>query len=222
MGAYYKPVNLEDMSAIYSHDFGSGLKLMEHSWVGNTFVNAVLNEIENGTWKNKPISWICDYDDDMEDYYSNSSNLAFNNNTREDIENYNESDIIIINLDKKEFVNFGLLPIVWEDDKKWIVNPFSLLTSSTTERMGGGDYSNSHSFRGSWSGDRFIIVRDIKLVPVTFEDITIDSLFYEEINQKPSNKMKKTVIEAVLTENNKRTRKSVFKRLLKPNEVVRN
>ena len=29
----------------YSHDYNNGLKLMEHSWLGNTFVNAVCSEL---------------------------------------------------------------------------------------------------------------------------------------------------------------------------------
>ena len=45
MGQYYKPINLDDKQWLYSHDFGDGLKLMEHSWIGNDFVGAV-----GGSW----------------------------------------------------------------------------------------------------------------------------------------------------------------------------
>ena len=46
MGQYYKPAILGKnkktvLQWIYSHSFGSGLKLMEHSWAKNPFVRAV-------------------------------------------------------------------------------------------------------------------------------------------------------------------------------------
>lgn len=52
MGQYFLPAllkcqennvkNTEDVIMhFYSHDYNNGLKLMEHSWLGNTFVNAV-------------------------------------------------------------------------------------------------------------------------------------------------------------------------------------
>lgn len=45
MGQYYHPVILSEknkpLAYVYSHDFGSGLKLMEHSWIPNAFVRFV-------------------------------------------------------------------------------------------------------------------------------------------------------------------------------------
>ena len=41
MGQYYQPLLIDDsgsMITAYSHDFDNGLKLMEHSWIGNNFV----------------------------------------------------------------------------------------------------------------------------------------------------------------------------------------
>ena len=61
MGQYYRPLMIfedgEERSA-YSHAFDNGLKLMEHSWVGNNFVNAVLHEIEDRPAR---VAWIGDY-----------------------------------------------------------------------------------------------------------------------------------------------------------------
>ena len=54
MGQYYKPCVLKKnyknvkqpvISGLYSHEFGNGLKLMEHSWVGNNFVRAAMQLI---------------------------------------------------------------------------------------------------------------------------------------------------------------------------------
>lgn len=39
MGQYCEPIiigaeNAQDIKTVYSHNFDSGLKLMEHSWIG--------------------------------------------------------------------------------------------------------------------------------------------------------------------------------------------
>ncbi|QAY05883.1 hypothetical protein SEA_EWOK_74 [Mycobacterium phage Ewok] len=44
MGQYYRPTVVDQHNNIlftaYSHEFDSGLKLLEHSWIGNDFVQA--------------------------------------------------------------------------------------------------------------------------------------------------------------------------------------
>ena len=49
MGQYYKPIFLNEnnkpISYAYSHDFGSGLKLMEHSWMLTPFVRFIENQL---------------------------------------------------------------------------------------------------------------------------------------------------------------------------------
>ena len=51
MGQYYKPIILEPRGGVkawfYSHEYGNGLKLMEHSYIGNSFCNAVENYLTN-------------------------------------------------------------------------------------------------------------------------------------------------------------------------------
>lgn len=50
MGQYYMPTLIAKggtISTLYSHDYDNGLKLMEHSYIGNTFVSAVCTQI----WK---------------------------------------------------------------------------------------------------------------------------------------------------------------------------
>lgn len=64
MGQYYMPTLIAKdgtISTLYSHDYDNGLKLMEHSYIGNKFVSAVCTQI----WK-KPtkLAWIGDYSDD--------------------------------------------------------------------------------------------------------------------------------------------------------------
>lgn len=61
MGQYYMPTLIAKdgtISTLYSHEYDNGLKLMEHSYIGNNFVDAVCTQI----WKNPmKVAWIGDY-----------------------------------------------------------------------------------------------------------------------------------------------------------------
>jgi len=48
MGQYYKPISIEKKQYVCSHAYGNGLKLMEHSWIGNDFVGVVEDLIAEG------------------------------------------------------------------------------------------------------------------------------------------------------------------------------
>ena len=64
MGQYYIPLLINDggaISTLLSHEFGEGLKLREHSWIGNHFVNAVLCLLDNTPQR---LAWIGDYSND--------------------------------------------------------------------------------------------------------------------------------------------------------------
>ena len=65
MGQYYMPVILDSkkkkpLGYACSHDFGNGLKLMEHSYIGNEFVSFI-ESLLIGTPKN--LVWAGDYAD---------------------------------------------------------------------------------------------------------------------------------------------------------------
>ena len=65
MGQYYKPTLIGARGKIrwlYSHEYNNGLKLMEHSYIGNNFVNAVLSQILDHPMK---LAWIGDYSPDV-------------------------------------------------------------------------------------------------------------------------------------------------------------
>ena len=56
MGQYYKSVTVDTKECVVSWDFGSGAKLMEHSWMKYPFVKFVENLIaEDGVWHGKRI-----------------------------------------------------------------------------------------------------------------------------------------------------------------------
>lgn len=64
MGQYYKPIFLNEknkpVSFAYSHDFGCGLKLMEHSWMKNDFVRFIEKQLIDNPQK---LVWAGDYAD---------------------------------------------------------------------------------------------------------------------------------------------------------------
>jgi hypothetical protein len=63
MGQYYKPCLLTRTGKtvkawLYSHRYGNGLKIMEHSWITNGFVETVESLlIPGGPWYKQPIVW---------------------------------------------------------------------------------------------------------------------------------------------------------------------
>ena len=62
MGQYWKPVSVEKREHVYSHRYGNGLKLMEHSYINNGFVKAVESLIaKGGAWYGDRIVWAGDY-----------------------------------------------------------------------------------------------------------------------------------------------------------------
>ncbi len=138
MGQYYKPINIENGQWLYSHDYGSGLKLMEHSWVGNKFSGAVMKLLaEGGQWYKKPIVWCGDYFDEPgeEDYYDNVKDEDKIMPT-EYFSQEEQSKVVLVNHTTEQYVVYSKLTV---DSDGWRVNPLPLLTALGNGR-GGGDY----------------------------------------------------------------------------------
>jgi hypothetical protein len=208
MGQYYKPINLDKKQYVYSHDFDNGLKLMEHSWIGNKFVNIVEALIaEGGAWHGDRIVWAGDYADpekgakvqkfkdsysgEMKTYKPNLFDLI-----DEDVKpemkikpcggkNYR----YVINTDTKEFVDTKKIPLsdVYTDDKgkEWpfTINPLPILTCEGNGR--GGDLHKEDPLVGTWARQR-VTVSDLK--PKGYKEIAFD--LYED--DKPAQLTKKT------------------------------
>ena len=182
MGQYYMPVikRGSKMRRVYSHNFGNGLKLMEHSYVGNKFVNVIANEIVDNPAQ---LYWLGDYseptDFKSESMFKRIYDYAWGRkkNTGTTVENprteFNwREDWYFINHTKKEFT---LMP----KEGDWVITPISLLTAIGNGR-GGGDYRNPNdeSMVGYWAGDKVSLSR--KKPEGKYIDITEDVDFYEK------------------------------------------
>lgn len=168
MGQYYMPLSLEKKQSVYSHDYNNGLKLMEHSWIGNDFVNVVERLIaEGGAWFGDRIVWAGDYADPEKDengkpimyesegrkYDETLYHLVRENNIRPTFEGKSPKFRYLINMDTKEFVDMKKVP---GDDDGWQIHPLPLLTCEGNGR-GGGDYHGESELIGKWARNRVTV-----------------------------------------------------------------
>ncbi len=180
MGQYFKPINLEKKEWMYTHRYKQGMKLMEHSYIKNSFVEAVeVLLTEFGPWYKCKFVWAGDYADveketmvkGNEDSGENLFNLMDEVKGIESIAPYeidkirekNKIDLkdfpFIVNHSKKYFVDKRN---VKEFDDGWKIHPLPLLTCEGNGR-GGGDYKSEidESLIGLWSRDSISIEKEI-------------------------------------------------------------
>lgn len=175
MGQYYHPIILGKRNGVlswwYSHDFRNGLKLMEHSWLNNNFVNVVENYLTDNPQR---IVWAGDYADNEKgkDY-----NLYDRCVDSKKILSGDETDLpagmYVINHTKREYYSRDRLAASYDG---WKVNPLPILTCEGNGR-GGGDYNRRNGddyLIGSWARDTIEVS---STAPDNYCDI--DPYFYE-------------------------------------------
>ncbi len=185
MGQYYYPVSMEKREHVYSHSYGNGLKLMEHSWIGNNFVNAVSTLIaKGGAWFGDRIVWAGDYADKEKGRKLNLHSLC----DKEVKPNQPKKDFrYFLNLDTMEFVDTKKIPLdsVYTDDKgknwEYRIHPLPLLTCEGNGR-GGGDYHLESPLVGKWARNR-IIAQNTK-PSQKFAELLF-TLTEKSVNEKP-------------------------------------
>jgi hypothetical protein len=158
MGQYFKPVSIEKRQFVYSHDYGNGLKLMEHSWLTNEFVRAVEGLIaEGGAWYGDRIVWAGDYAEPEKNRKNNLYHICSKYDKRKVKPEAPKTKFrYVINMDTKEFVDTTKVPItdIWTDEsgKEWpfIIHPLPILTCEGNGR-GGGDLHKESPLVGIWA-----------------------------------------------------------------------
>ena len=208
MGQYYTPILLKEdkktpIGFAYSHDFGSGLKLMEHSWMKNTFVGFIESLLTKGRPYHKtPIVWAGDYAD----------NEPFENLSKEVIDLLVEHEYQLEYLEKNgantqsiaecsapklrpnthNIEDFKVLPIakakyIVNHDKKqfvdktkvptdadgWRIHPLPLLTCEGNGR-GGGDFRGESELVGSWARDIISVESKKADIPKDYTELIFD------------------------------------------------
>ena len=186
MGQYYKACveNDEGTVILDSWGYGSGAKLMEHSWMGNDFVNAVYTLIEN---KPSDIGWVGDYSDSVgvnEAIYKmcwgeECEGEGARNVEPKDFFKNGEYEGFLVNYTKKQMIDMKKYAKLAEVEegylKGWIVNPLPLLTA-IGNGQGGGDYRGENmEMVGHWYMDSIAFEHE----PKDFADITEDAIFKE-------------------------------------------
>lgn len=182
MGQYFKPCFLKEdkktpIGFADSHDFGSGLKLMEHSWMKNDFVGFIESLLtKDMAFYKSPIVWAGDYADEepfesipkkvidalvedgyeLEEVQKNGANLysiayhsAVKLQSTTNMVLKSKDKRYLVNHDKKVFVDKTKVP---KDSDGWQIHPLPLLTCEGNGR-GGGDYRGDSPLVGSWARD---------------------------------------------------------------------
>lgn len=149
MGQYYMPIFITengDVSTLYAHEFDNGLKLMEHSYIGNYFVNAALSLIENTPLR---VAWIGDYSDDpYEDLYS--TKMAKEDFLRHYGMAWNEKDLH--KLSKDTFAARKLSSLcTMKTNNKYLINH----TEKKYVHFGEYIAASKWSEKGAWENGRY-------------------------------------------------------------------
>lgn len=173
MGQYYNPVILGDTpkegehetvkSWMYSHEYDNGLKLMEHSYVGNNFVSTFEKQLtRRGEHYKSRVVWAGDYAEvepgvkiisEGKEYDANIYSLCNDKNKISPKSTTTEDYPYIVNHTKKLFVDKNKVPEIqgWKGAK---IHPLPLLTCEGNGQ-GGGDFrgEDKDGIVGSWSRD---------------------------------------------------------------------
>jgi len=174
MGQYYHPIFLNASSTVEeikawlnAHEYSNGLKLMEHSYINNNFMNTIENELSpNGAFFLSRVVWAGDYADVEKDFGNNLYQLCNDTNHIHPEERATPSGRYIVNHTKKQFVDKNKVPEI--DGSS--IHPLPLLTCEGNGR-GGGDFRGEHTLIGYWARD---VISIAFKKPIGFIEILFD------------------------------------------------
>ena len=199
MGQYYYPTLLDEQYKgdgwLYSHSYDhTGLKLMEHSYMGVGFVNAVLAKIKDNPMR---VAWIGDYSDDPwsgeepyqkkipKEKFEEIFNKVHGDNADdcqihpEPLEGFDKAtdynEWFLVNHTRRSYVDLGEFQHKngwqeeWNGKKYWYsIHPLPLLTACGNDR-GGGDYHDCYpdcNKCGLWAFD---LIEFSQSVPFSYD-----------------------------------------------------
>lgn len=158
MGQYYRPVFLNEeekpKTFFYAHKYGNGLKLMEHSYLGNDFVSAVEHHLFNNAER---VVWAGDYADEENGTGVNLYALCDDANDVAPNKDQINNGKFVVNLSKHQFIDKTKIE---DGNDSWGIHPLPLMTCEGNGR-GGGDYHGENEFIGTWSRDLIMVSDDV-------------------------------------------------------------
>lgn len=196
MGQYYYPTIKKEytLEQFCAHDYGNGLKLMEHCYFNNLFVQAVLTSLikEQGR-----LCWLGDYaeEDDFRNVESDivtktmlfSYNLFSKKEDDPDDEhlhytctrpNKKVDSMFVVNHSKREYIDLKKYQEIAPKNRNCIIHPIPLLTAAGNGR-GLGDYRGSNeSMIGYWCCDELMVMENADHLK-DYKDITEEVIFIE-------------------------------------------
>lgn len=162
------------------YDHFSGMKLMEHSWLANDFVNGVLEAV----WDEPcAVAWIGDYADEPEDFGGCYTEAVYRGvwcegglpEGRFCQMPETHKDGYLVNVTRGQYVNLAEYRKVatykprWASEGGWCIHPLPLLTAIGNGR-GGGDYHGTcMEMVGAWAMDEIAYTQDAERMALLTE-----------------------------------------------------
>jgi len=193
MGAYYEAVvtankrHLEDYVGkltlgepfrVNTHDVDSnGLKLMEHSYIGNSYVSHILGLIEDNP---SNVIWLCDYSEDEVYNWETVSEVDTNEMEVKRLASRNQRENgFIINHTTNEYISLKTYKRLFaEHSNEWATSPLPFLTNSEEGAMGGGDLRTDEPTRGLWKNHLISYTKSLGEFK-GFKNVTKDVIVWE-------------------------------------------
>lgn len=147
MGQYYYAVIIDSAGKILvwmdASMYNNGLKLSEHSYVGNNFVSTFEFSLSpEGIYNKSRVVWAGDYADKEPEQEKNLYEQCDEYKLIRPAEKKTLKYRFLVNHTKKQYA----------DKSKWEMHPLPLLTAEGNGR-GGGDIQDAPSCVGSWARD---------------------------------------------------------------------
>lgn len=157
------------------YDHFSGLKLMEHSWLANDFVNGVLEAIWDEPCQ---VAWVGDYAAKDKDFDGRYTDAVYRAVWGEDglpearfermPETHKDGYLVDVTrgryVDLAEYAKAATYKPKWASEGGWCIHPLPLLTAIGNGR-GGGDYHGEHmEMVGAWAMDEIAYTRNAERV----------------------------------------------------------
>lgn len=134
----------------------SGIKLTEHSWIENDFVNGVMETIEENP---STVAWVGDYADDIRDFDGRYTEEVYASAWHDDCRDrpferipVTHDDGYIVDHSKSEYVDLKRY-VAANVENGWCVHPLPLMTAIGNGRGGGDYWGRDEDMVGRWAMD---------------------------------------------------------------------